>query len=101
MAGLPVEASAGFADLCCSLLQDLHWLDDQHEWFWLPTARNPLEKRLAKVLRAVPQVNIEVARAGVPRRRRMEGGRAARRARETPCSPAERRAGLLPERRSH
>lgn len=73
MAGLPVEASAGFADLCCSLLQDLHWLDDQHEWFWLPTARNPLEKRLAKVLRAVPQVNIEVARAGVLRDRHMDG----------------------------
>jgi hypothetical protein len=61
-----------FADLCCSLLADLKWLDENHKWFWLPTARNAVASRLSKILRVVPQLDIEVALAGVLRDRRME-----------------------------
>jgi hypothetical protein len=62
-----------FVDLCCSLLGDLVWLDERHEWFWLPTARNVVASRLSKILRVVPRLDIEIALAGVLRDRRMEG----------------------------
>jgi len=62
-----------FADLCCSLAADLRWLDDGHDWFWLPTARNAIASRLAKILRVASQLDIHIALAGVLRDRRIQG----------------------------
>lgn len=73
MAALPAAVPVRLADLCWSLLEGLQWLDDQHEWFWLPTARNPIERSLAKILRTNPQVTIEAARTEVLRTRHMHG----------------------------
>lgn len=50
----------------------LVWLDDDCDWFWLPTAQNPLLNRLAKILRAAPRLPLEEAWSGVFRDRRME-----------------------------
>lgn len=72
LAALSDGSTSDFADLCCSLVADLRWLDENHEWFWLPTARNPVASRLSKILRVVPQLGVEVALAGVLRDRRME-----------------------------
>jgi hypothetical protein len=65
--------TSDFANLCCSLLPDLRWLDENQEWFWLPTARNAVASRLSKILRVAPELSLEVALAGVLRDRRMEG----------------------------
>jgi hypothetical protein len=73
LAELLDKPTPNFADLCCSLLADLKWLDEKHEWFWLPTARNVVASRLSKILRVVPYLDIEIALAGVLRDRRMEG----------------------------
>ena len=32
------------------------WLDESNDWFWLPTARNAVGTRLAKILRVVPRL---------------------------------------------
>ena len=58
-------------DLACSVLQDLQWLDDAGEWFWVSTGKNALLNRLAKVLGVVPRLRTEVAYAAVMRDRRM------------------------------
>lgn len=60
-----------FANLCCSLVAELKWLDEEHDWFWLPTQRNAIASRLAKILRVVPNLDIHEALLGVLRDRRM------------------------------
>lgn len=60
------------AELLCSLLDGICWLDESRDWLWLPTARNNLLSRLAKILRVVTRINLETARHGVLRDRRME-----------------------------
>jgi hypothetical protein len=54
-------------ELLFSLLADVKWLDEAHEWFWVPTARNTILSRVAKILRAAPRISIDLARTGVLR----------------------------------
>jgi hypothetical protein len=67
------ERSSDFVDLCCALAPDLVWLDESRDWFWLPTARNAIAGRLAKILRVAPTVEIKLTLEGVLRDRRTQG----------------------------
>lgn len=72
LAEISNKVTVGTLDLYRSLLEDVVWLDDQHDWFWLPTNRNSVLNRLAKILRVAPRLALSQARAGVLRDRRME-----------------------------
>ena len=67
------EITEDLADLSCRLTPDIKWLDEDHQWFWMPTRRNPVSSRLAKILRVAPKLDIKTALAAVLRDRRMEG----------------------------
>lgn len=70
---LSYEITVETLDVYCSLL-NLVWLDDVHDWFWLPTTKNSVLNRLAKILRVAPKVAVSEARAGIfLRDGRMEG----------------------------
>ena len=68
---LSSEMTPEAADLACSVLEDLRWLDDAREWFWLSTGRNTVLSRLAKILVVAPKLRVEEAHAAVMRDRRM------------------------------
>ena len=70
--GITTEVRVETVDLFCSLVKGLVWLDDAHDWFWLPTGKNSVLNRLAKILRVAPRLTLAEARAGVLRDRRME-----------------------------
>ena len=57
-------------DTYCSFLEGLIWLDTQHEWFWLPTKRNTILNRLAKILGITQRLAVEAAHSAVLRDRR-------------------------------
>ena len=72
VADLSTQLTGELIDLYCSLLENVIWLDESHDWFWLPTGRNAVLSRLAKILRVAPRIALSVVRAGVLRDRRME-----------------------------
>ena len=55
-AELSKEVKDETIDLYCSVLEGIVWLDDLHDWFWFPTARNSVLNRLAKILRVAPRL---------------------------------------------
>lgn len=73
VADIPCELSASTLDLCCSMAEGLQWLDESHQWFWVPTKRNSVLNRLAKILRVASRLRLSAAREGILRDRRMEG----------------------------
>lgn len=58
-------------DAYCLFLEGLIWLDTTHEWFWLPTRRNTILNRLAKILGITQRLVLEAAHSAVLRDRRM------------------------------
>ncbi len=66
-----IEISHDQVDAYWSFLEGLIWLDTQHEWFWLPTKRNAILNRLAKILGITHRLTLEAAHSAVLRDRRM------------------------------
>lgn len=71
LAEISTEVKVETLNLYCSILEGLVWLDDVRDWFWLPTGKNSVLNRLAKILRVAPRLAIAEARAGILRDRRM------------------------------
>jgi hypothetical protein len=54
--------------------EDFHWLDQTGGWFWLSSVvRNPVVKRIRKILSVANPVRIAALQAGIARDYRMEG----------------------------
>jgi hypothetical protein len=73
LTGLPCELTAEELHCYWFLVEDLVWLDEAHDWFWLPTKQNAVLSRLVKILRVAPRIRLDIARHGVLRDRRMDG----------------------------
>jgi hypothetical protein len=73
LAELADKPKPGELNLYFTLLEDLVWLDESHNWFWFSTGKNSVLNRLAKIFRVLPKIELEVARKGVLRDKRMEG----------------------------
>jgi hypothetical protein len=58
-------------DFYFSTFEGLEWLDEERDWLWLPTKRNSLISRLAKIVRIAPRLAIDDVRTAVLRDRRM------------------------------
>jgi len=70
--GLAESIRAVDRDLACRTIEGLRWLDKDRHWFWIPTGRNAVFARLAKILKIAPEIDVQQALQGVLRDRRME-----------------------------
>jgi hypothetical protein len=68
------EGGPEFVEDVLSGEEDFHWLDRTGLWFWLSSvARNPMVRRIRKILSVANPVHIAALQAGIARDYRMRG----------------------------
>ena len=68
------EGGPAFVEDVLSAEEDFHWLDPAGLWFWLSSvARNPMVRRIRKILSVANPVRIAALQAGIARDYRMRG----------------------------
>jgi hypothetical protein len=56
-------------------LPGFEWLDERHNWFWMPTSRNRLLNQIQKIMSVAGSISISELRDGAGRFHRMNGFR--------------------------
>jgi hypothetical protein len=62
-----------FVRAILSAREDLVWLDDPHDWFWLRTRRNRLVNLVEKMLSVAGTLTVRDLRSGITRHHRSQG----------------------------
>ncbi len=74
--GLTVDS--GIIQFVAQSMAGFEWLDDEQNWFWVPTSRNRLLNQVEKIMSVAGTIDLSDLRSGVGRHHRMKGFRPPR-----------------------